>query len=201
MEKRSSETTIPPESRILQIHFDDWKWRKATVYDIDDKLELYRVECHMRKPHVILRGNSSRENHDPAVNILGEASVHCLSSRISVKIQDQQFELSSCGAFRRGYKYGSPSAGNARREWRSKNKCGYFDLILIDETTTPIARITLSMWRLHKAAKIEIMSKDVWQANKALEEVILTGLVVMQNRLTMYNATLGASAISTAIVA
>ena len=200
MEKLSSRTTASHQPRTLQVHFDNWTWRKATIYDRNDKLELYRVECHIRKPHIVLRSSSSEEKSDSAPS-LGEASVHCLSSRISINLQSERFELSSCGAFKNGYTYKSPSIGSVTRTWRSKNKLGYFDLLLVDEAATPIARISLSMWRLHKVAKFEIMHENIAQGGKALDEVLLTGLAVMQKRLTMYCATLGASTASGAVVA
>ena len=200
MEKSPSQTTGGQQLRTLQVHFDNWKWRKATIYDRNDKLELYRIECHVCKPHIVLRGRSSEEKHASA-NVLGEASVHCLSSRISIDLQSERFELSSCGAFKNGYTYNSPSTGPAKRTWRSKNKCGYFDLLLVDEASRTLARICMSLWRLHKIAKFEIMDEDIARGGKALDEVLLTGLAVLQNRLTMYYATLGASAASAAVVA
>ncbi len=189
-------TTNKP--RTLQVQFDDWKWRKATIYDIDDKTELYQVECHLRKPHIVLLPIA---DDIETIKRRGEISMHTLSSRISLNLHGQSFDLTSCGIVKNGYTYTSSTGGGAKRTWKSKSRCGYFDLILVDEATAlTIARMSMSMWHVHKAVKIEFMDGKVMREDAAIDEVILTGLAVMQQRLVMYNASLGASSLATAAV-
>lgn len=177
------------QTRTLQVEFDNWKWRKATVSDLHEKAELYRVEFHVRKPQIIVQPTSQ---NDPTIKTIGEVTFHCLSSRIDIVLNGRDIELSSRGFWKDGYTYASPALDGARMTWQSRCRGGYFDLVCLNEAAMAVARAVLALGSVKKVATIEIMGGEAMIEGRGMDEMVLTGLAILQQRLTTYSASVAA---------
>jgi hypothetical protein len=177
------------QTRTLTIQFDNLKWRKATVLDSERKTELYRVESHVRNPQIIM--HSLLENV-PSAESTGEATFHTLSSRIDIRLHGQEIELNSRGFLKDGYTYVSRARPGATMTWKSKSKLNYLELVCLDERAIPVARTSFPSWSLTSAGTIELAGEETVKRGREMDEIILTGLAMMQQRMTVF-----ASAIST----
>lgn len=177
------------QTRTLVVRFDNWKWRKATIFDLDEKTELYRLECHLRKPQIIME---SLLDNAPSPQSKGEATFHALSSRIDIRLHDNDIQLISQGLMKDSYTYASPALNGAKMTWQSKSRGRYFNLICLDERAIPVAQVSLGSWSVTKAGTIELAGERLMSHGPEVDEIILTALAMMQQRLTRYAATVAA---------
>src|ERR1700722_3861588 len=105
------------QTRTLVVRFDNWKWRKATIFDSDEKTELYRLECHLHKPQIIIE---RLLDNAPSPQSKGEATFHALSSRIDIRLHDNDIQLISRGLMKDSYTYASAALNGAKMTWQSK---------------------------------------------------------------------------------
>jgi len=188
-------------TRTLHVQFDNWMWRHASIFDSDEKTPLYRVECHLRNPKLILHlvpGHNSSASSTRSTVTTGEASFHYLKNHIGIKLVHDSIKLTSRGTFKDGYTYPSPTRHGATMTWQSKSRGKYFDMVCLDETAMPVARVSLAMCKVKNAVKFELVSEDVMREGTARDEMVMTGLAVLQQRLCNWSATYGASSVAVA---
>ncbi len=189
---RSDHISPPNEIRTLHVKFDNWKWRKASIFDSDQQIELYRLECHTPKPQIIMLPPSSTSSQQPTPAPIGEASFHSLTSRIDTTLHNRNhtIALTSRGALKDGFTYDSPAHNWAKLTWQSQTKWDYFKMVLLDETAMPVARIAHSSWSMTKAATIELLREKAGHEcdGELMDEIVLTGLAVLTKRLINYSA-------------
>lgn len=180
------------QPRNMIIKFDDWKWRKASILDADLRTVMYRVEYHMRKPQIIMypisKGKAESRN---------EATLHYMSSLIDINMDGQAIALKSRGMLKDGYTFDSSARDGAKMTWHSHTWCGYFNLVCENEQSVPVARLSLAyLWSMTTAAAtFQVLEKELLEDGQHLDEVLLTGLAMMQHRMTNYGATLGYSGV------
>lgn len=185
--------SVSGSARKLEIYYDNFKYRKATIFDSQQKENaLYTLEMHLRKPHLILYpcgepSTSTRANH---------ASTHCMTSRIDVNVQGRNIDLVSNGYFKDGYTWRSPARNGERMSWKSKSAMGYFTIVCTNEQGTAVGRYSHSCWSFKKTGTFELMGERFTAPGVEMEEVLMTGLAMMYQRVTTYSATMGASAVS-----
>lgn len=181
--KRSMEYSYTPnKTRTLTVQFDNWKWRKGTILD-EDKTELYRVECHIRSPQIIIQ--PVLENISLSES-RGEVTFHTLSSHIDLRLHNEDIKLISRGMLKDGYTYESPAQNGVKMTWQGKSKWDYLNLVCLNDKAMPVARISLTTWGTTKAGTIELAVVGVLNEGRERDEVILTGLAMLQLRLTAY---------------
>ena len=171
------------QTRTLTVRFDNWKWRKATISGSDENAKLYRIECHMRKPQIILQ---SLLSNSASTEASGDASFHTLSSRIDIRLHDQRIELISRGSLKNVYTYVSHAFDGAKMTWQSRSIGRDFNIVCLDEKAIPVAQISLGSWSLTKAGTIELTGARVMNQGPEMDEIVLTGIAIMQQRLTTY---------------
>lgn len=172
-------------SRKLAVEFDNWKWRKGSIFDADTRTELYRMESHMFSPQVVLY---SVRDGAPSPESRGEASLHMMKSKINIRLHGQEIVLKpKPGFLKDGNTYVSPALKGATLTWQSKSKLNYLELLCLDENAMPVARVSLSnSFSLKKAGVIELASAV--KSGPEMDEVVLTGLAMMQRRLMLFSS-------------
>ena len=186
------------QKRMLSIRFDNRKWRKGTIYEQNGETELYHVECHFRKPHIILQRTSRIL---ASTEFKGRVTFHCLSSNIDFAMDNCNIKLLSHGILKNGYTFAFPISNGGRMTWKSTRKSKYLELTCLNETAMPAARISLAMFKTKKAATIELIGERNIKEGPDMDVLVLTGLAVLQQRLKTNNAMIDASAGSVAVTA
>lgn len=128
-----------------------------------------------------------------------------MTTRIDLKLRGGDLSVHSKGWFKNGYTFVSRTTGSTYT-WKSKGKCGYFDLLCLDEAGTQVARIMLYMMSgKSKAGKVQLTEESMRAGEKDMpalvDEFVLTGLAVLQARLNAYSASLGQTAVVSAVSA
>ena len=178
-----TENYTADQTRTLIVRFDNWKWRKATILESDENTKLYRIECHTRKPQIIMQ---SLLDNSASTDSSGDATFHTLSSRIDIRLHDQSIKLTSRGSLKDGYTYASPALNGAKMTWQSRSMGRDLNLVCLDERAIPVAQISMGSWSVTKAGTIELTGERVMNQGPVMDEIVLTGLAMMQQRLTRY---------------
>ncbi|KIN03545.1 hypothetical protein OIDMADRAFT_51505 [Oidiodendron maius Zn] len=182
------------QTRSLIVQFDNWKWRNATILDANTKTVLYRLACHMRKPQLIM--HSVLENENPATDPTGDASFHSLSSRITIRLHGQDFDLTSRGMWKDGYTYASPTRNGEKMTWKGEKRQFDLNIVCLDEKALPVARTSFASWSMTKAGIIELADKNVMNEGPERDEIVLTALAMAQQRLTGYVSATSAAGVA-----
>jgi hypothetical protein len=183
------------QTRSLLVQFDNWKWRNATILDSNTKTPLYRVECHVRKPQIIIRSVLESE---AGIDPTGDATFHTFSSRISIRLHGHDMDLSSRGMLKDGYTYTSPTRNGEKMTWQGEKRPFDLNLVCLDEKALPVARTSFGKWSITKAGTIELAGKNVIEEGHERDEVVLTALAVVQQRLMVYYGATSATAAAAA---
>ncbi|RFU32942.1 hypothetical protein B7463_g3396, partial [Scytalidium lignicola] len=172
------------QARTLHIQFDNWKWRKGTILDSDQKTELYRIECHTRAPQIIMY---SLRDSVQSPESRGEVTMHAMTSRMDIRIHNEDIKLTSRGILKDGHSYTSPALEGAKLTWQSKSKLDYLNLLCLDENAMPVARTSFAnSWKATKGGTIELAGDGVVKDGRAMDKVVLTALAMIQQRLVLY---------------
>lgn len=196
------------QSQRLVVNFDRTFSRHATVFNEDETTKLYKLVYHQTSPHMVMHSVNGTEaaSQSPSLNEIGTVEVHIIHSRIDFSLHGVQRSLGNRGMFKNGYdfqsRYARSTSGNFLTLcWQSRQRLGYFDLACTDESSKPVAYLS---WSNKKTVRLELMMQnlDVGEKDKqrAMDELVLTGLAVMQQRLNNSIATYGVSAATAAIV-
>ncbi|KAI9711062.1 MAG: hypothetical protein M1828_001989 [Chrysothrix sp. TS-e1954] len=168
-------------TRTLHIYFENWLWRQANILDSDKTSVVYSVDCRLRRPQVTVR--------TPDRSIIGTAGFHLHTMRIDTFVHDFNVSLKSLGLITDGYVYSS----NARRDetitWKSLSwNC--FHLLCVDQAGKPLARFLFGKWSIKKGGTIELLDPSCAKDGPMMDEIIITGLTVIQARMMTYGMTL-----------
>jgi hypothetical protein len=182
-ESSNSPSNSHPSSHqvcTLEVRFDNWKWRKAAIVNPHEGNGLYRIECHLRSPQITIH---SLDDTSLPNTPIGDATFHTLSSRIDIRLHEHQIILSSSGLWKDAYTYTSPTLRGMKMTWQSRSKGRDFNLVCLDDKAIAVAQISIGSWSITKAGTIELVGERVTRKGPLMDEIILTGLAMMQQRM------------------
>lgn len=165
---------------ILEVRFDNWKWRKAAIVNSHEGSELYHIECHWRSPQITMH---SLDNKSSSNALIGDATFHSLSSRIDIRLHEHRITLSSSGFWKDAYTFTSLALPGVKMTWQSRSKGRDFNLVCLDDRAVALAQISIGSWSVTKAGTIELVGERVSRKGPLMEEIIITGLAMMQQRM------------------
>jgi hypothetical protein len=67
--------------------------------------------------------------------------------------------------------------------WQSRSKGRDFNLVCLDDKAIAVAQISIGSWSITKAGTIELVGERVTRKGPLMDEIILTGLAMMQQRM------------------
>jgi hypothetical protein len=179
-----SASNTPYAGRTLQYSYDSIWGRQARIIDPTNNTTLYEIDLRNRSPQIKFHRAGSSDN-----DVAGTVKVHSLSRKMEAEINGQSFKISNKNWKACDLQWTSPAFGGQLMNWHRSTMWTLVPLVLTNEQQLPVAKWTPGGLSLKKAGKIELMDANIppW----ALEEVLITGLAVMQD--TEYHTTAMAS--------
>lgn len=173
--------------RTFYVVNEGWKGRQAKILDEDNSTVLYEIDFRLRRPNMTFRAPGSTEpvgtiKFSPMTRAIEAGTQH---GTISVKSKNWK----CCDL-----PYTSPAFQGRTLTWQRRTPWVVLDHYLIDEHGMPVARIRPKTCGIKRNCAIDFVDRNLPQ--DAVEEIIMTGLAVLEN--TKYYTSAGASSAASA---
>ena len=143
------------------------------ILDHDKVTQLYTITMRLTsifnsKPHILVHRGASTE----LGALIGTATFHTLSSRVSMVVHSRPIEFASAGVFTRAHCFDS---GGGTLTWRSDGVLTS-NLRLVNERKEWIARFLMTGMAMSKVGKIELSGWDL--GGDELDQVVVSAVVM-----------------------
>ena len=173
------------QTRSLVVQHNSWMSRNSTVLDVNTKTSLYRIEHRMWRPQITMR--SVLEN-DSAAEPIGDATFYMLTSRIDIRLRGHSIELTCRGWLKDGFTYTSSTRNGEKMTWQREKGVSDLSLVCLDEKALPVARAAFTPGNITKYGTIELAGKNVTNEGQERDEIVLTALAMIRQRMVNYNS-------------
>ncbi|KAL8911010.1 MAG: hypothetical protein Q9171_003746 [Xanthocarpia ochracea] len=186
--RASSPSAFPtPEPRILHITREGFSQKKARIYESDNRTQAYEMktsstaEWSNSKPNTEITSASTGQ-------VVGTINFRIMSSKIEIGVNGRTIQLESNGWFTRGYSFAS-CIGPLKWEGGSIMKSTY---TCTTERGEWLAKCDQKIFTsMHGKGTIEIVNRSL--RPDLMEELVLTGLAMIENERREAKAAAGAA--------
>lgn len=167
----ASSEFFPENGRTLHVYHDNWKGRDGKIYDADKETVLYSIAQRMRSPQLTVR--------DPSGQDIATLSFHTWSRKMDASFRGNDFRLKTSNLCWKSVDvdYDSP-AFQAHMTWKRKTIWMVLSITLVDENNVAIAKFSPVVAK-RKFGRIQLFRGDLTQSQ--IDEIVFTGLSVMQD--------------------
>ena len=187
----ASSEYLPDNGRTLHVYHDNWKGRDGKIYDDDKETVLYSIAQRNRSPQLTVRDANSDE--------IATLSFHTWSRKMDATLRGNMFRLDTAKACWKGVDvhYDSP-AFSAPMTWKRKTIWMVLAITLVDEWGVAVAKFSPVVAK-RKFGRIQLYRNDLTQSQ--IDEIVFTGLSVMQDTYFYVGQYAGATAASSSAAA
>ena len=140
--------------------------------DEDKGTLLYEMDLRNRRPQITVR------RAEPNNETVGTVNFHPLNRKVDLQVHDQSFRLKSKNWKYCDLQWESAPFGGQTLTWQRQTMWVVLDHLLLDENNLPVAKFSPTC-SMKKAGRIELM--DGGMSQEQLDEVVITGMAVMQD--------------------
>ena len=191
-EVKSDSSAYPPQphhtqapSRLMNVVYEHYRTDRIRVLDADNTNTLYTMKLQMKKPHIVVKATSTETT-------IGTANLHMFKGGIDTTVHDNSITLSKHGFFKSTYTWPSPALEGATLTWKFKNLG--VEILCLDEREIAIARFRFNNWSAKKCGTLEMLGPQA-DGGLLMDEILVTGLAVVEVILTIRNASRGVGAV------
>ena len=177
----------PSAARTLHVCYESLTSRTVRILDSDESTLLYEVDYRVRKPQISLRKAGSSD-------VLGTVKFHRWSGASEVELHDQITEVKPKALMSYDLVFAStlPAFSDRKLTWERRYSWDSHEYILRDDSQSPVAYLHTHGWSTKKAARFELINSEM--EDTIVEEIIMTGLVVVQVALMKGSSAVAAAA-------
>lgn len=137
----------------------------------------------MRKPHLTFRRVGAPDGEKAFSTVV----FHSWTQKIAVQVHDNEISIKARNWKQRDLEWSSPAFGGQTMAWHHENPWTSNSLILLAQGQLPVAKFSLARISVTEAGKIEFMG-DRSLNQEMLDEVVITGVAVVQYTQNQYTA-------------